>query len=211
MSYNNDWDDEEAYEAQLNRSALWAVSYGDLMSYLMIFFLVLYASTVSGSVAMQMSIEGMKEEFSKEKGVINALFSRHGVQKFAKLEIGEDKMRIVFSNPVLFEIGSAQLKKNSLKHLDKLVEVFIDMPNPIQIEGHTDNIPLGKRLPFDSNWELSAARAFAVLRYFEDSGVPSGRLSAIGYGEFRPVETNETIKGRSANRRIEINLVRRKS
>lgn len=205
------WEEREGdLESQLNRGALWAVTYGDLMSYLCIFFLILYAAVASKSVALQMGLQGTEETFRKEEGVVAELFSRYGVQRIAKLEVSEDKMRILLNEPVLFPPGRAELKRESSRHLDMLVSVLQELPNPIQVEGHTDNVPLGSGLPFKSNWELSAARAFAVLKYFEEKGVPSVRLAAIGYGEHRPIQTNETPEGRSANRRIEVNILRRR-
>jgi len=202
---------EGELEGDLARGALWAVTYGDLMSYLTIFFLLLYASVVSKSVSLQMSLQGVQESFGKDTKVMETLFSQHGIQQIAKLEVSEDRIRIVFNAPVLFDMGSADMKPDSLPHLGRLAQALAEMPNPVQIEGHTDNIPLGKNLPFTSNWELSAARAFAVLRFFEQNQVPSGRLSAIGYGEFRPIKDNDTLEGRAANRRIEINILRQKA
>jgi len=84
----------------------------------------------------------------------------------------------------------------------------MDLPNPIQIEGHTDNRPLGRSIRFRSNWELSSARAFSVLQFFIKEGVAPEKLSAVGYGEFKPVKSNDTPEGRSGNRRIEINIIR---
>jgi chemotaxis protein MotB len=74
---------------------------------------------------------------------------------------------------------------------------------PITVEGHTDNIPIATP-QFPSNWELSAMRATTVLRLFNDGGVGAERLTAIGYGETRPVETNTTVEGRARNRRVSI-------
>lgn len=202
---------EEDVESQLSRSASWAVTYGDLMSYLVIFFLLLYAAAAGRSVAMDVSFRGVEEKFGKEEEAVQELFSRHGVQQIAKLEIGEDRMRIVFLEPVLFDPGSATLKEASLPHLALLIPVLSAMPNPIQIEGHTDDRPLGRTVRFESNWELSASRAFSILKAFERLGIPPGRLSAIGYGEYRPLASNDTAEGRAANRRIEVNLVRRKN
>jgi chemotaxis protein MotB len=81
--------------------------------------------------------------------------------------------------------------------------VLADSDFPVAIEGHTDNVPIAT-LQFPSNWELSAMRATTVLRLFNDSGVGAERLTAIGYGETRPVETNTTIDGRARNRRVSI-------
>ncbi|MBI5243652.1 MAG: flagellar motor protein MotB [Elusimicrobia bacterium] len=203
-------EDGEEVERQLNKSALWAVTYGDLMSYLVIFFMLLYVAAATKSVSLQMGLQGVEEQFGKESTVLNELFSRHGIQRIARFDLTEDNMRIIFSSPVLFESGRDQLKESSLPHLRRLADSLADLPNPIQIEGHTDDRALSPLSPFKSNWELSAARAFSVLRFFEKRGVPSSRLSAIGYGEFRPVKANDTPEGREANRRIEITILRRR-
>lgn len=204
------WDErEEDLEAQLNRGALWAVTYGDLMSYLVIFFLLMYATSVTRSLDLQLGLKTIEEQFGSRGKVAAQIFSRHGIQQIAKLELGESRIRIVFLSPVLFDSGEAVLKSEAMPHLQRLAVALEDLPNPIQIEGHTDDTPLGARSAFKTNWELSAARAFAVLRFFEVSGVPPHRLSATGYGEFRPVKPNGTAQGRSANRRIEVNIMRR--
>ncbi|MBI3548144.1 MAG: OmpA family protein [Elusimicrobia bacterium] len=206
------WEErEEDFEAQLNKGALWAITYGDLMSYLMVFFLILFAAKSSRSVDMQVSLKAMESHFGKQSALISELFSHKGIQRIAKLDVTENRIRIVFLSPVLFDSGSAELKDSSLEHLRKLAEAMKELPNPVQIEGHTDNQRLGRRIAFASNWELSAARAFAVLRFLEKAGVPPERLSAIGYGEFKPQGSNETPEGRAANRRIEVSIVRRES
>ncbi len=206
------WDErEEDLENQLNRGALWAITYGDLMSYLMIFFLLLYVATSTRSVGIQMSVKAAEQRFSSDAQTIQQMFTRYGTQKIARLEIGENKIRIVFMAPVLFDPGNAFLKTDSLPILQEIVQSLKDLPNSIQIEGHTDDRPLGKGAKFDSNWELSAARAFAVLRFLEINGIAQQRLSATGYGEFRPMAKNDTPEGRAANRRIEINILRREN
>ena len=199
---------EEDYEGLLNRSALWAVTYGDLMSYLVIFFLLLYATVTTKSLELQMSLKSVEGQFGKESKVISEIFSQHGIQQIAKIEMRENKLRIVFNAPILFDSGSATLKPDCIPYVIKLGESLAELPNPIQIEGHTDNKALVGNKKFASNWELSAARAFAVLRALEINGIPSRRLSAIGYGEFKPVAGNDTEAGRAANRRIEVNILR---
>ena len=206
------WDErDEDLENQLNRSAMWAVTYGDLMSYLMIFFLMLYVAATTRGVGMQVSIKSAEQRFANDAQTIEQLFTRYGAQKIARLEVGENKIRIVFLAPVLFESGSAFLKPQSLPILQQVVKSINDMPNSIQVEGHTDDRPLLPGSKFDSNWELSSSRAFAVLRFLEINGIPEQRLSATGYGEFRPQQSNATPEGRAANRRIEINIMRREN
>jgi chemotaxis protein MotB len=158
---------------------------------------------------MQVSIKATEQRFSSDKKTLEQMFNRYGTQKIARLEIGENKIRIVFEAPVLFDSGSAFLKPSSLPILQQVVKSLSDMPNAIQVEGHTDDRPVAKGSKFDSNWELSSARAFAVLRFLEINGIPQQRLSATGFGAYRPVQSNETAEGRSANRRIEINIMRR--
>ena len=204
------WEERDGeLENQLNRAALWAVTYGDLMSYLMIFFLLLYVAAATRGVGMQVTIKAAEQRFARDAGAIEQMFTRYGTQKIARLEIGENKVRIVFEAPVLFDSGSAFLRRESLPVLQQVVSSLTALPNLIQIEGHTDDRPLAASSKFSSNWELSAARAFAVLRFLEINGIPQQRLSAIGYGEFRPVTGNDTPQGRTANRRIEINILRR--
>jgi chemotaxis protein MotB len=80
----------------------------------------------------------------------------------------------------------------------------------ISIEGHTDDVPIGAELSkqYPTNWELSAVRATTVARYLQENiGIDPGLLSAIGYGEYQPVTSNESEEGRAKNRRIEIVLV----
>lgn len=206
------WDErDEDLESQLNKGALWAITYGDMMSYLMLLFLILFVAGATKSVAIQMSLMAAEEMFGGKTHKLFAQFGPNaggGAQQIARMEIRENKMRMIFAAPVLFDPGKAELKPESFTHLSRLADALKDLPNTIQIEGHTDDRPLGRGAPFKSNWELSAARAFTVLRYFEGQGIPSQRLSAIGYGEFRPMKPNDSPDGRAINRRIEVNITR---
>ncbi|PIU17837.1 MAG: hypothetical protein COT18_11925, partial [Elusimicrobia bacterium CG08_land_8_20_14_0_20_59_10] len=188
--------------------ALWAITYGDLMSYLMIFFMVLFAFYSSKNINAQFSAKSIEETFGRDNSVVSTLFSKSGIQQIAQVEISASRININFSEPILFDPGSDRLKKSSLPHLRRLGAIFRDLPNPIQIAGHTDNRPLGRYVRFKSNWELSAARAFSVLQFFVKEGVAPEKLSAVGYGEFKPVSANDTPQGRAANRRIAIHIVR---
>jgi chemotaxis protein MotB len=102
---------------------------------------------------------------------------------------------------ILFPSGSAKLADNAAGIIERLGSVLAPFPNPIRVEGHTDNKPI-KTAVFYSNWELSAARAGSVVRVLADHGVAPNRLAVIGYGEQRPVKDNDTAEGRNANRRV---------
>lgn len=200
---------EDELENELNRGALWAITYGDMMSYLMIFFMILFAFYSSKDITPQFMKQAVEDEFSKDTNITKTLFDpKEGIQQYAKVEISATKITIKFPDPILFEPGSDRLKASSIPFLKKLVDVFTQIPNPVQIEGHTDNRPLGGHARFKSNWELSSSRAFSVLKYFVEQGVAPEKLSAVGYGEYKPVRSNDTLEGRSANRRIEINIIR---
>lgn len=102
---------------------------------------------------------------------------------------------------ILFPSGSARLADGAIDVIERLGDVLAPFPNPIRVEGHTDNKPI-KTPVFSSNWELSAARAGSVVRVLSSHGVSPERLAVIGYGEQRPLQANATAEGRNANRRV---------
>lgn len=112
---------------------------------------------------------------------------------------------IEIADSALFSVGQANLNTESTKALRAVATVIAAADFPVTIEGHTDNVPI-KTPQFPSNWELSAVRATTVLRIFADAGVPPDRLTAIGYGDTRPVESNDTPEGRARNRRVSIQI-----
>jgi len=108
---------------------------------------------------------------------------------------------------VLFETGKASLIAQSTEVLDKINALISTLPNKIIIEGHTDNIPISNS-QFPSNWELSTIRATTVVRYFtETCGQDPARISAAGYGEYKPIVENTTDENRAKNRRVNILIV----
>ncbi|HEU4778701.1 MAG TPA: flagellar motor protein MotD [Steroidobacteraceae bacterium] len=102
---------------------------------------------------------------------------------------------------ILFASGVARLSDAALPPLSILADTLAKYPNPVRVEGHTDNRPINTST-FPSNWELSAARAASVVHLFARGGVDPARLAVIGLGEFRPAQSNLTIEGRNANRRV---------
>jgi chemotaxis protein MotB len=108
---------------------------------------------------------------------------------------------------VLFDSGSAVLRPEGERLLGPVAATVRQLPNPVRVEGHTDSKPIATAV-YPSNWELSGGRAAAVVRTLEGGGVPGGRLEVSGFGETRPISTNDTVAGRAANRRVDV-LVQR--
>ncbi len=125
--------------------------------------------------------------------------------KEAQLEMTERGLVLTFVSEVLFDSGKAELKSTAKDSLGKVASVITQKvaDRDVGIEGHTDNEPI-KVSGWKSNWELSTSRATSVLHFMEDNGVDPHRLVASGYGEYRPVASNESAEGRRKNRRVEI-------
>lgn len=130
------------------------------------------------------------------------------LEDFILIEEQQWKVKITPAEPFFFDKASDRLKSQAKQLLDEL-GLFLSA-NPlyyIKIEGHTDNIPI-KSQQFRSNWELSVARANSVMRYLIDADkLPIQRIQAVGYGEFRPVASNNTEEGRARNRRVVLEIV----
>ncbi len=112
-------------------------------------------------------------------------------------------VEVDMKSSMLFPSGSARLSREALDALRAVVGILKPVPNPVHVEGYTDDVPISTRA-FPSNWELSAARAASVVHFFSRQGIRPDRLAAIGYGEHRPVATNETEEGRNQNRRVSL-------
>ncbi len=140
-------------------------------------------------------IEKMKSEISQGQVTISEL---------------KGKLTVNMVDSLLFDSGKAEVKKGGLEILGKVISILKNVKDKsIRIEGHTDNVQISRALAqrYPTNWELSAARAINVARYLQDQGIDPANLSAVAYGEWKPVATNDTPEGRAKNRRIEIVLV----
>src|SRR5882762_787514 len=110
-------------------------------------------------------------------------------------------LEIEINTDILFPSGAGEFSPTAEPVLDKLAQVLKPFPNPIRVEGHTDDRPI-RTASFPSNWELSAARAASVVHQFTRQGVDPLRLEIVGFGEFHPRQPNATTEGRNANRRV---------
>ncbi|MBA2658223.1 MAG: flagellar motor protein MotD [Nitrosospira sp.] len=118
----------------------------------------------------------------------------------------ERGVRVEINASALFPLGEATLQKDSIKLLSAVGQVLKNVDHAIQVEGHADDMPIITP-KFPSNWELSAVRASTVVRLLIDNGVLATRLTALGYGENRPVESNDSEQGRARNRRVTLMIL----
>ena len=124
----------------------------------------------------------------------------------AKLAMTERGLVLTFLDEIFFDSGKAQVKPEGLETLQKVALVLKETvpDSPVAVEGHTDNEPI-RYSGWKSNWELSSARALAVVHFFiENEGIEPKRLRAVGYGEHQQVASNETAEDRRQNRRVEV-------
>lgn len=117
-------------------------------------------------------------------------------------------VRIALASSQFFNPGGTKIKVTALKVLDKLADLLVQTDRRVVIEGHTDNQPVGKDAPYESNWELGSLRATSIVRYLQKyHKIDPTRLSAITYADTKPIKSNDSEEGRSQNRRIEIYII----
>lgn len=214
----------------------WLLTYADLITLLMIFFLIMYTIsnvnskkfaqlsnsmsqaflgqasgklvgeagpaviTGAGATATKAEMENMK----KAKEQIDKFIEEQGLK--GKLTVDQEERGLVISlkEALLFRLGSADLTPAAQQIIQSVGQILISMPNQLRIEGHTDNLPI-HTVQFPSNWELSTARATNVVKFLiTQVGIEAAKLSATGYGEFRPIAENTNEQGRAQNRRVDI-------
>lgn len=130
------------------------------------------------------------------------------VPKGVKVTSTERGLSIRIADDTLFNSGSSVMTPQMEEFLDLITGLVRDLPNSIAVEGHTDNQPI-RTAEFPSNWDLSTGRANALIRYFtEQHHLRSDRFSSSGFAGTRPIESNSTVKGQSANRRVELIVLR---
>jgi len=180
------------------------------------FMLSLIVSLTGCTVIFQKGRRVDVEKISKLKSELNELerakkeledrLKKEIDDKEVKVEMLEKGLVITFVAEVLFDSGKADLRKDSFQKLDKVGQVLSTTVSDLSVgvEGHTDSDPI-KHSNWKSNWELSTARALSVLHYLEENQkIEPTRLAATGYGQYRPVDANDTKEGKQKNRRVEI-------
>ena len=161
----------------------------------------------------QQQVEPAPEETKEDqelldlKGRIEQYIADNQLQADVSLQDTKRGVEITFKEVILFDPGRADLKESSFHTLDAIIGLINTVPNPVSIEGHTDNVPI-RNSRFPSNWELSSSRAVSVLHYFEGKSIAKERLQFIGYGEYKPIYPNDTVEHKQANRRVNIVILR---
>ncbi|MFT5579008.1 MAG: chemotaxis protein MotB [Paraglaciecola psychrophila] len=140
-------------------------------------------------------------EFNQITRQIEGAFGDLLRDKLLTVRGNEEWLELTLQSSLLFESAGAQLNNNALELLAGIIDVLKGQSNPIRVEGFTDNIPI-RSSTYPSNWELSTARAAAVVQLFVEEGMEPQRFAVVGYGEFQPVDDNTTPAGRAANRRV---------
>jgi chemotaxis protein MotB len=130
-------------------------------------------------------------------------------QHTVAIKLGKDGLVISLREAGFFDSGSAMPRKESLESMKQIASELAQMPYDLRVEGHTDNVPI-HTADFASNWELSSARSTSIARVLLGlHAVSPDRLSAAGYAEFHPVDTNDTAEGRARNRRVDLVIMPR--
>ena len=162
-----------------------------------------------GDARHQQQIEAIqRSQLLAARMQLQGQLSEAGLEEGVTFDLTERGLIIHFTDRVLFESGEAELLPGARDILDLLAPTLENLPNQVRVEGHTDDVPINT-FRFPSNWELSTARATNVLRYLlGTAGMSPDNLSAAGYGEHRPRDTNRTDAGRVRNRRVDVVLLR---
>lgn len=150
-------------------------------------------------------IQSLQEEVDRLAGIKAELENKLKGIEGVSLSMEARGLVITFLDEILFDSGLAKIRSEAFPALDKVASVITAKAADLNvgIEGHTDNEPI-KHSGWKTNWELSTARSTSVLHYLLEKGVLPEKLAAIGYGEYRPVDSNDTPEGRRKNRRVEI-------
>lgn len=148
------------------------------------------------------------QELNKMASDFKTYFAENNVAENVTVEVTDDYLKITFGDGILFDSGSAVLKDDALSVLGLIADELVDYPgSQIKFEGYTDNQPINSAM-FPDNMYLSAARSISVLNYFKNTyNMDPQMLSQEGFGEYRPVATNDTPEGRAKNRRVEVKIM----
>ncbi|MBF0287344.1 MAG: OmpA family protein [SAR324 cluster bacterium] len=208
--------DEEDCEVCVEFDQEWIFTYGDLVTLLLCFFILLFSMC-------KMDVEKIKEVsqsfksmppgspfvFSGKQSVMESVAQEVEDMEMpddVNVNVSDEGVEITFKETILFDVGATELNQQAKETLARVIPIISGLPNIILIEGHTDS-ETDNNPNFPSNWEFSAARAGAVASFLESEGIPGARLQVSGYANLRPRFFNDTSYKRSLNRRVDIILL----
>ena len=207
--------DEEDCEVCIPFDQDWIFTYGDLVTLLLCFFILLFSmcrTDVEKSKQISDSLKGMPPG---SPFIFNGQSSNldKASKELEQLEVPDDVsinaskagVEVTFSKTVAFEQGSVSISEKAKKTLDKMLPIIGQLQNNIEISGHTDESDSNKKYP--SNWELSVARASVIAAFLESKLIPVERIQVAGYGDSRPRFNPDTAYKRNLNRRVQILLL----
>lgn len=216
----------------------WMDTYADTITLLLTFFILLYSFSSTDNEKLKLIAAALKGEITGvpmkledtpdisdediEQGIgekspyeilveqVQDIIDKTGLTDSVKIREEDAGVVLQLSESILFDLGKADLKPESTQILDIISGLIPSISNEIMIQGHTDNVPISSAR-YESNWELSTARAVSVVKYFiESKGLDPTRFSATGYGEYQPLVDNTTPENRAINRRVDILIVQQK-
>ncbi|RAP34787.1 hypothetical protein DID77_00370 [Candidatus Marinamargulisbacteria bacterium SCGC AG-439-L15] len=211
-------------EPSLDEGNEFSTVYGDMVTFVAVLFILLFVMVYNKQddevfferVRMKMGAEQVDETQKKDKesaylDELKTFIQDEDLSQYALVLVDEEKVRLILNDQVVFKSGTDELKASSKQVLRGFSAIIRSVNNPFVVEGHTDNIPV-KSGHFDSNWDLSMNRAYAVVKFFiEEENIDPKKMSLKAYGETRPIVSNDTPANRAKNRRVELNIVRLKS
>ena len=204
----------------------WLVSYADMMTLLVGFFVILLSFSTIDPKKFELIKQTATQEFGgqyeppfKEMSErIRESLKTLGLDQSLSIHQTAEGVEISILGTVFFDLGSANLRPEAVEIVKKMIPIIRAEPTDFDVivEGHTDDVPVSSNLEYASNWELSSVRACRVLSHFEGAGFPKSHLTALGYGDARPLLPNRDAAGNSIpgnqekNRRVLIRLIRHK-
>ena len=195
----------------------WVVSYSDFVTMLLALFMVMFAisqnvTKYQAKIIEDNNLQAVETATDVSQKSVDELMrelnEKIGENSSIKLVKDNRGLIVRMNDSILFDEGSAIIKKNASKTLDEVIGVLSQIDNKILVEGHTDSTPINTK-EYPSNWELSTARATNIIGYILRTGkIPPQRLSAAGYGEYMPIADNTSSGGRLLNRRVDIIILK---
>lgn len=205
-------------------SETWLVTYSDLVTLLLVFFVLLYTLTPgvdqstfdnfisyfqnSMSILNQSAItsqESSPMKYTEKWEIVESFLEEHGLSSEVDIEQIPGGIKVTLSDSLTFNSGSSELLPAAKMVLEEVAGVFDDTIQETEVLGHTDNVPIGQGSYYRTNWHLGAARAVTVVQFIQQRvALDPQRFKASSFGEYKPIATNITKQGRRQNRRVEI-------